>query len=109
LITISFETAELHDCCVSLQRAEQLYGTVDAQALVTFLADAAALENVAELLDILGSTVDILPDDSISVTIGAACRARLIPVGKLFDRDSHGKIVWTSVTRLKLQQISRSL
>jgi hypothetical protein len=74
---------------------------------VTFISDAMAFENVSELLDFLGEGVDILSDDSLSVAIGSDYHAILIVVGKRFNRQANGRIVWTSVTRLKLLEISR--
>lgn len=107
MITVSFDTQELHDDCVNLQRAEQLFGSVSAEALVTFLSDAAAFENVKELIDFLGGGITINLDDSLFVAIGSEHRAVLVAVGKRFQRDTHGRVVWASVARLKLTDISR--
>jgi hypothetical protein len=107
LINISFEDEWLHDTCVDLQRAEQQYGSVHAAALVTFISDAVAFENVGELLDFLGDDIRISPEDSLSVAIGSDYRATLIVAGKRFNRGTDGRVVWTSVTRLKLVEISR--
>ena len=64
-------------------------------------------ENVCELIAFLDGGAKIGPDDSLSVAIGTDYRATLVVVGKRFARDSHGRVVWASVTRLKLTQISR--
>ena len=104
---ISFETTHLHDDCVNLQRAEQLFGSLSAAALITFLSDAAAFENVAELIEFLDNEVRVNDDDSLSVAIGAEYRATLVVVGKRFERDTDDRINWASVTRLKLMEISR--
>lgn len=107
MIIISFENQVLHDSCVELERAEQLFGSVHAGALVTFLSDAWAFENACELIAFLDGGAKIGPDDSLSVAIGTDYRATLVVVGKRFARDSHGRVVWASVTRLKLTEISR--
>lgn len=107
MITISFETQQLHDDCVNLQRAEQLFGSINAEALVTFLSDAAAFENAGELIDFLDGQVRIDLDDSIYVAIGTEYRATLVAVGKRFKQDANHRVLWNSVTRLKLVEISR--
>jgi hypothetical protein len=107
LITISFEDQPLHDSCVDLHRAEQLFGSVHAAALVTFISDAMAFENASELIDFLDGDIQILPDDSLSVTIGSDYRAGLVVAGKRIQRNTEGRVLWTSVTRLKLVEISR--
>jgi hypothetical protein len=106
LIIISFEDQPLHDACVDLQRAEQLFGSVHAMALVTFISDAQAFENVAELIEFLGNEVSVSADDSLSVAIGSDYRAALVVAGKRFEKTADGRI-WASVTRLKLAEISR--
>lgn len=107
MITISFQDQALHDSCVDLQRAEQLLGSVHADALVTFISDAMAFENAGELIDFLGDDARITANDSLSVAIGSDYRATLVAVGRRFDRDTGRRIVWASVTRLKLVEISR--
>lgn len=107
MITISFEDQPLHDTCVDLERAEQLFGSISAAALVNFISDAMAFDNVGELADFFGDDIKVLPDDSLSVAIGSDYRAALVVAGKRFDRDAAGRTVWSSVTRLKLVHISR--
>lgn len=107
MITVSFEDQSLHSTCVDLARAEQLLGSVSAAALVNFISDAIAFENVGELADFLGEDIKILEDDSLSVAIGSDYQAVLVVAGKRFSRDAAGRVVWSSVTRVKLVQISR--
>lgn len=107
LITISFEDQLLHDTCVDLQRAEQLFGSVHAGALVTFISDATAFENAGELLEFLGDDARISEHDSLSVAIGTDYRAILVVAGNRYGRDALRRVAWTSVTRLKLVEISR--
>lgn len=107
MIIISFEDDPLHDLCVDLERAEQMFGTVSASALVTFISDAIAFDNVRELMDYLGGDIEISVDDFLFVAIGSDYRATLVVVGTRFNRDPKGRIVWSSVTRLKLVDISR--
>lgn len=107
MITISFEDQSLHDTCIDLERAERLLGSISAGALVNFISDAIAFENVGELAGFLGEDVKISDDDSLSVAIGSEYRAVLVVAGKRFSRDAAGRVVWSSVTRLKLVKISR--
>jgi len=107
LITISFEDEPLHDTCIDLGLAEAAYGSLNAAALVTFISDARAFENVQELIDYPGQEIKILPDDSLSVAIGSDYCAALVVVAKRFDRDAVGRVIWSSVTRLKLVTMSR--
>ena len=107
MITISFEDQPLHDYCVDLERAELMFGSVSASALVSFISEAMAFENVAELMEFLGNDIEISVDDSLFLSIGSDYRAALVAVGTRFSRDADGRVVWASVTRLKLVQISR--
>lgn len=106
LITISFEDQAMHDACVALARAEQLYGSVSAAALVNLLAEAAAFENVAELMGFRGD-MEISDEDSLCVSLGSDYHATFVVAGTRFRRDAGGRVVWATVTRLKLVQISR--
>lgn len=107
MITISFEHAEHHETCSNLERAEQLLGSVSAGELVRFLSDAAASNNVGDLIDLLGEDIKISGDDSLSVAIGSDYRADLIAMGQHVKRDGDDRVIWTSVIRLKLMAISR--
>ena len=109
VITISFEDQALHDDCVDLERAEKAFGSVHAAALVTFISDAVAFENACELIAFLGAEAKIDFDDSLSVAIGSDYCATLVVVGKRFAKDACGRVLWESVTRLKLAKISRLL
>lgn len=92
---------------MDLSRAEAEYGSLSAAALTTFISDAQAFENVQELLDYPAQEIKILPDDSLSVLIGADYGATLVVAAKRFDRDAMGRVIWSSVTRLKLVTMSR--
>lgn len=107
MITISFEDGPLHDTCVELQKAELEYGSLSAAALVTFISEALAFENVEELIGLFGEEIKILPDDSLSLSIGSDYRAALIVAGTRSKRDAEGRVIWSSVTRLKLVEMSR--
>ncbi|RSY89557.1 hypothetical protein DAH66_02565 [Sphingomonas koreensis] len=107
MINITFEGEPLHELCVDLSKAEQAYGSVAAGALVAFISDAQALETVDEMIELLGDDVKILEDDSLSIAIGSDYRAALVVVGTRHTEDPDGRIVWSSVTRLKLLVISR--
>ncbi len=109
MITISFEDEPLHDTCLDLGRAEAAYGSLHAAALVTFISEARAFENVQELINYPGQEIKILEDDSLSVAIGSDYCATLVVVAKRFDRDAMGRVVWSSATRLKLVTMSRVL
>lgn len=107
LITISFEDQELHDTCIELDKAELAFGSLNAGALITFISEARAFENVQELMDFLGDQITISADDSLSVSIGSDYGAALVVTGKRFERGADRRIIWSSVTRLKLVTISR--
>ncbi|ACB95175.1 hypothetical protein [Beijerinckia indica] len=106
MINISFEGEPLHEICIDLSKAEQAYGSIAAGALVAFISDAQALETVDELIELLGGDIIIFADDSLSVAIGSDHRATLVVVGR-HKMGSDGRIVWSSVTRLKLLKIAR--
>jgi hypothetical protein len=107
LINLTFEGDPLYETCSDLGKAEQAYGSISAGALVAFISEAASFETVDELIDFLGNDVNILPDDSLSVAIGSEYQATLIVVGKRYTRNGAGRVIWSSVTRLKVLDISR--
>ncbi len=107
MITISFADQALHDICVDLSRAELVFGSLNAAALVTFISDTSAFDSVQELIDFLGDEIKIFEDDSLSVSIGSYYSALLVVVGKRFSRDAADRVIWSTVKRLKLVTITR--
>lgn len=107
MINITFEGETLHETCVDLYKAERAYGSIAAESLVTFLSEAQAFETADELIDLLGDDINILADDSLSVAIGSDYCAALVVVGTRHKVNADGQIVWSSVTRLKLLEVSR--
>lgn len=107
MITVSFEDQNLHDVCVELERAEQLLGSIHAAALVTLISDIMALDHAEQLMDFLGDDVEVSVDDSLIVSIGTEYRVTMVVAGQRHRRDEARRIVWATVTRLKLTQISR--
>lgn len=80
---------------------------MSATALVTFLSDAMAFDDVQELIEFHGDAVEIAVDDSLLVSIGSDYRAVLVVAGTRFERDSENRAIWSTVTRLKLVEMSR--
>ncbi|MXO53292.1 hypothetical protein GRI47_04630 [Erythrobacter pelagi] len=107
MITVSFHDQLLHDICTDLDRAERQYGRVEAQALVTFISDAHALDHAEQLIDLHAGEIIVLDDDSLRVDLSADYRAALVVVGTRFRRADDGRIRWDSVMRLKLVEVSR--
>ena len=105
MITLSFEDQLDHDTCIDLGRAERLYGRLEAEDLVTLISDALALENARDLIDLHGGIV--VRRDSLHVPIGADHRAAIVPVGTRYSRSDDGRVLWETVTRLKLVEILR--
>ncbi len=107
MITISFEEQALHDTCIQLDKAELAFGSLNASALITFISEARAFENVQELMDFLGDQITISADDSLSVSISSDYAAVLVVAGRRFKRGADGRVIWSSVKRLKLVTMSR--
>lgn len=103
---VSFETAALQQTCLVLELAEEQFGAVHAQALIALLAEIEAFGTAAELIDFLVDDAPIALDDSLSLPIGSDYRATLVATGTRYGRDHEGRVVWSSVTRLKLVQIT---
>ena len=98
---VSFETEELHDCCLVADVAEAILGAIHAQALATLIAEIEALETAAELLELLHPTMTVEIDDSLLLPLGADFQVRFVAAGTEFNRDGEGAINWSSVRRLK--------
>lgn len=105
---VSYDTAALQQACSVLEQAEQQYGAVHAQALIALIADVEAFENGAELIDFWNEDLVMTNDDSLLLPVGADYRAALAAVGNRYKRDSDGRVVWSSVSRLKLLAITGS-
>lgn len=106
-MNVTFEGELLHETCIVLANAEQAYGSVAAAALVSFLEEARASGTAEDLMIMLGDELSLHADDTLSVAIGSDYRAALIVVGERYQTDANGRIVWASVTRLKMLEISR--
>ncbi len=106
MITLTFADQPLHDDCVKIERAEHAFGA-HAATVINFIAEVASVDNVDELAAVLGEEIIFLPDDSLCVAIGSDYRAALVVTGKRFNRHGDGRIDWSSVTRLKLVEITR--
>ena len=102
---VSFEPRGLQEAVLILRVAEARYGAVNAQAMIAMIADIEAFDNAEQLLAFIGDDAVLEEDDSLSLPIGADCRATLITAGKRFDRDAGGRVIWSSVTRLKLMAV----
>lgn len=85
--------------------AEQQLGVVHAQALASTIADLEAFNDGAELIGFFGDEVFIEGDDSLVLPIGSAYRAVFLAAGAKFIRDAAGRVVWSTVTRMKLMDI----
>lgn len=103
---VSFATAALQQACYVLELAEEQFGPVHAQALITLLADIEAFETGAELIEFFGDDAAVASNDSLSLPIGSDYRAALVAAGARYSRDGSGHVVWSSVTRLKLVEIA---
>jgi hypothetical protein len=69
------------------------------------IADVEAFEDASQVIDFFGLATGCHEDDSLFLPIGASYRARFVAVGKRFGCDGDGKVVWSSVKRLKLMEI----
>lgn len=105
MLIISFDTTELKERCCEYAVAESVYGTLDARALFTALADAEAMENAADWIEFFGDEVAVQQDCSLMLTFGSDLFARLIPVGTKFEKADDGSVKWQTVRYLKLVQI----
>jgi hypothetical protein len=104
-VIVSFETQYLQKICLTIQAAEQTFGPVHAQALIALIADIEAFEDAGQVMDFFGVAAVCREDDSLFLPIGASYRARFVAAGKRFGCDANGKVVWSSVKRLKLMNI----
>jgi hypothetical protein len=104
-VIVSFETQFLQKTCLTIQIAEGMFGAVHAQALIALIADIEAFEDAGQVIDFFGLAAGCREDDSLFLPIGASYRARFLAAGKRFDCNANGKVVWSSVKRLKLMEI----
>lgn len=102
---MSFETTRLKSLCLVLNEAEATLGTMNAKALTTMIADIEAQENGEEMLAYMNDIAQVGGDDTLKIAFGRECLGTFVPVGKRFQRDSKGRIVWSTVERLKLLAI----
>lgn len=88
-----------------MSEAEAALGTMNAKALVTMIADIEAQENGGELLEFFGETANLSIDDTIKIAVGADCSATFAATASRFQKDVNGRVVWPSVTRMKVTSI----
>lgn len=83
-------------------------GVPHGQALIQLLSDIEAFENAHELLRYLGQDATVLPErETFVVSIGEDYTATFVAVGVKMNRDTHCRIIWSSVRRLKLAELRR--
>lgn len=105
MLNISFNTTDLKKRCCEYVVAESVYGTLNARALFTALADAEAMEHAADWIAFCGDEVAVQKDCSLILTFGSDLIARLIPVGTKYETEDDGTVKWHTVRYLKLVQI----
>lgn len=88
-----------------LNEAEASLGTLNSKALVTIIADIEAQANGEELLSYMNDIAQVSGDDTVEVLFGRDCTAIFAPVGNWFQRGAEGRVVWSTVERLKLLRI----
>jgi len=103
---ISFATADLKQCCLNREIAEERYGRTYADRLVTEIADAEAFDNVQEWLDFLGGNAMENAEGSFAVPIGSSYTATFVSVDANAVHDATGRVHWASVEFIKLTAIS---
>lgn len=106
-LIISFDTEELRDCCCSLEVAEQKLGGVHAQSLISLIADAEASENAADLIDLFCVERNSINGISLLFVIGLGWQVEFVAAGSRFNLGKDNEVIWKSVKRLKLLNISR--
>jgi predicted transcriptional regulator len=104
---VSYQDLELRAVCLQLARAVEAYGPEEAKALIDRFAEIEASENADELFSLLGDEARLDEGDSLIVAIGAEYEARFVAVGSKIGRDDSGRLVLTSVRRMKLMSIAR--
>lgn len=103
VIIISYQSRELADRCTKLEFAQQWLGTTNAQALIDLIADAEALDNVAELINYYSAIVN--QSNSVLVQFSPKYKVVLKPIGPKIERTASGVPVWEKVRRLMLFDI----
>lgn len=106
-LRISFESDGLRDCCCTFERGEEVLGTHLARTLFTIIAEAESMETAADWHDFLVEDLLSCTSDAFQVDVGTEYIATFVPAGKKFDVGDDGQTDWSSVTRLKLQSITR--
>jgi len=104
MVTIGFSTQEWKQVCIRYEAAQAHFDSAQvATDLMTFLAEAEAIEDAAALLEFRdGQNTE---GDSLSFPISSNYRATLIAVGKEPKRDENGEIEWGSVQHMMLVEI----
>lgn len=88
-----------------LSEAERVLGTVNAKALVSLIADIEAHESAEEMMDFMEGIVQEKNNDTLEISFGRNYCVRLVPVGIRFQRNDNGRVIWSSVERLKITAI----
>jgi hypothetical protein len=106
VLVISYGSRELARLCSKHELALATYGASDGSALLELIAEAEALETVADLIAFRGAIV-AEKKDSLSVDISPNYRATFILAGDEVPRSQEGEPIWEQVRRLQLVGIDR--
>jgi len=88
-----------------MEEADNKFGHINAHDLIALIADIEAFDNVEELVEFLGNEATALDNDSLLIKFGSEHSLKFVAAGTKFDKDLD-RVVWQSVQRLKLLQIS---
>ncbi|WP_392338821.1 hypothetical protein [Loktanella salsilacus] len=105
-LIVSFITLELQVACNTITVAEQSFGVVHAQALISLIADIEAFDHAAELIDFLGNEAEVTLNDTLSLAVGSGYRAIFQPAARKYLRSDAGQVLWPTVKRLKLIELT---
>lgn len=100
---LSFATMQLRDACQKLEAADEAFGSKQAQALFSLLADVETAQNGTELQALYTDSMTE-GEDSLSIVFAPQCIAEF-EVVQAASTAGRGQIDLAKVRRLKLTKV----
>lgn len=104
-MNVSYKCGELREICLELDKAQAALGVSSAEDLVTVIEEIRALSYADEILACMNEIRDVCFNGKIKISFGEERAAVFAAVGDKFKMRDDGHPMWSTVTRVRLDQL----
>ena len=101
---VSYKSGNLRNTCSKLANAEKKLGRTVASDLVSIISDIEAVTHASEISENINYK-KVRTNKRIKISLGGTKTAVFVAVGQKFREHENGHPIWSTVTRLRLDEI----